>query len=189
MSGMTVVTPSAGLNRAKMYRPGRSTSPSAYPISPCSRSIWAWNMPCVKTTPLGMPVLPEVKATAASSSIVVGAMGNGSLCSERSASRVAPPQNQRLPAVMGRLTVRKASRKSRRRTWAIGMPMKLTGWVSNTHCMNALRSRRSRPGSTNTGTAPILSRAKVTAINSTPGRIMTSVRSPWRMPCADRPYA
>ena len=143
-------------------------------------------MPCVKTTPLGMPVLPEVKAMAASSSVVVGANWNGPSPSRRSAGRVGPPQNQRRPTVTVRSTVRKALGNSLRSAWASEMPMKAVGSVSATHCKKAVRPI---PGSISTGTAPTLASAKVTAMKSTPGRIIISVRSPGLRPISVRPWA
>ncbi len=186
MSGMMVVTPSAGLKSAKIYMTERWTSPSATPISSRMISTCFLKMPCRYATPFGMPVPPDVKATAASSSVVVGAIGNDSWEDDCNSASVAPSQNSRLPTVTKRRMLWNGVGNAFRMTCANGMPISAVGSVSATHCRNALRPM---PGSISTGTAPIFISAKVTAINSTPGRTIINVRSPCLMPYCANPCA
>lgn len=64
--------------------------------------------------------------------------------------------------------------------------MKASGCASSRHCFNALRSM---PGSTSTGTAPVLNNANINRKNSGDGRTMITARVPRTMPRLARPAA
>ena len=67
-------------------------------------------------------------------------------------------------------------------------------WVNDSESsgdpgMGGLTNRTPMPGSTMTGTAPALNRAKVSAKNSRLGRTIRMVLTPRPMPAATRPWA
>jgi hypothetical protein len=66
------------------------------------------------------------------------------------------------------------------------MPMKASGAAS---ARQGPRFLRPRPGSTSTGTAPALKRAKVSSKKSRPGRTIRTVRTPGPIPILCRPAA
>src|SRR5438128_12423595 len=84
-------------------------------------------MPCSYTTPLGAPVLPEVKTTAAMSLTRVGAQGNSRQVASRIRASVGPPQNHRRPTVTARFTLRNARGKKTRAACAAGTAMQAAG--------------------------------------------------------------
>ena len=175
ISGITAVIPMAGSKRAKRGNVGRSISSA--PILKCSLICitWASKLPCVYTAPFAGPVLPVVKSIAAVSSLLVIARGYDSISPVFIISRVYPPQNKRRPTVIHTLTVLKKPGNNVLSTWASGIPINASGLVD-------LRQESILiipiPGSTTTGTAPILKRAKTREKKSAPGFTIRTVLVP-----------
>jgi len=187
MSGITLVMPRPGSNRAKGGKVGRSTSPARMPnasriSSTCDRKL-RW----VYSTPFGTPVEPEVNRIAASASGSLPGWG-GAACapSARSSSSVCPDQSPRRPTVTRVRMLARPQPNSRLAACASGMPMKACGCASARHSLSAARAM---PGSTSTGTAPALNRPNISSKNATPCRTISTARTPAPMPTCARPAA
>ncbi len=117
-------------------------------------------MACLLATPLARPVDPLVNRIAASSSAARCAISKGASSGWWHRARVVPPQNQRRPAVTRIFAEAKGRRNTVRTACTAGMPMITDGFVRS---MQASTGRSPMPGSSSTGTAPILNRPKSTA--------------------------
>ena len=122
---------------------------------------------------------------AVSSGCVAASCGPAPAPTASTSARLAPPQNQRRPAVT-RIFALRAQPSTARAACASGMPMKASGAASSRHCFSA---RRSMPGSTSTGTAPALNSANISRKNSGDGRTITTARVPRTTPCRAKPAA
>ena len=183
-----MVSPSAMLNRPNRGNAARSIPPGG--ICQVSRraSICAANMPCWYTTPLGGPVLPEVKMMAAVSCRRV-VVGNGVAVAGASASNLStgsPGPQGAGPTVILKRARAKRRRWSQRSHCTRGGPMKPAGSIWSRHW----KMRRSpMPGSSSTTVAPERKRAKVQRRKSGPGRTARTRRSPGRTPSCRKPSA
>ena len=99
---------------------------------------------------------------------------------------VVPPQNHLLPAVTKILTFLKKEGRIFLNTWAREMPMKASGSLS---LRQAAILVTPIPGSTTTGIAPALKRAKMIVKKSKDGFTINMVRMPFVTPLATRPAA
>ena len=186
MSGMMLVRPNAGSNKANGGKVGRSMPPASIPNALPSISICAMKCRCRYTTPLGTPVLPLVNRIAATSSPPVAAnCGPAPAPSTSTCAKVASAHHALRPVVI-RTCAELAQPNSFLANIAKGMPINACGCASSKHCFNA---RLAIPGSTNTGTAPRLNSANISRKNSGVGRTITTTRLPRTMPRLPSPAA
>ena len=187
ISGITLVMPSPGSNRANGGKVDRSISPGRMPKASRISSTCAMKLSWVYSTPFGTPVEPEVNRIAASASAASPGR-NRSDCSPRArtSSSVWPDHHQRRPTVTRVRMLALPQPSSRLAACASGMPMKACGCASRRQSLSAARSM---PGSTSTGTAPALNSPNISSKNASPGRTISTVRTPGPMPIPVSPAA